>query len=259
MAMTGRAKTLSLAAIVLASTEAWARGEPVFSVGDVIGELSGAVLDARRGVVWSIGDSGNGAVLGKTSLVDWTTRALAVTGTRNFDWEAIALDDQGDLWVFDVGDNEERRPSVFAVRIAPELERDGEVRPLEIVPIRYAGGPRNVEAVVVTHGRAYLFEKSYLYRARIAVADLRSLDPVAIDSGWLPPGVGPITDASITDRDSLYLLTYLGVLRCNACLEPGLHWPATVRSGFRGQVEALIAYAEDRFWVGNESGAFYPW
>lgn len=257
--MLGNGTFLSLAVTALALPAAWAGGEPVFWVGDALGELSGAVLDVRRGVVWSIGDSGNGAVLARTSLADGKTRAYGVAGVRNFDWEAIALDERGELWIFDVGDNPENRPQVLAVRVDPPRGDDAVARALDVVPIRYAGGPRNVEAAVVRRGRAYLFEKSYLYRARIAVVDLESFPAVAVDAGWLPPGVGPITDASITDRDSLYLLTYLGILRCDPCLETGVHLPTRVRLGFRGQVEALVAYAEDRFWVGDESGAFYSW
>lgn len=241
----------------------------VFSVAGVVQELSGAVLDRQRGMVWSLGDSGTPPILGRTDLQGFSSRSISLINATNVDWEAIALDEGNDLWVFDVGDNDHARPSVRALRINPDRLTHEGLKVEEEAEIFYSGGPRDVEAVIVRNGEALLVEKSYTGRARLAIAPLnRGPVVLAEDRGTLSRGLGPITDASLTPGGGLYLLTYAGVFRCDECGQPGFHLPRVQRVGFRGQVESLIAFDTgeksagnfgERFWVGDESGRLFRW
>lgn len=202
-------------------------------------EASGLVRSAREpNVFWAQNDSGNDERL---FAFDSTGRALGqlrVAGSRNKDWEALALGacDTGTcLVVGDVGDNSARRETVRLWRISEPLSTDTLSPPAHELTLRYEDGPRDVEAMYIAPDSAVLLltkrperrrdgsdRPARLYRVPVvawrstqtAVARLiDSIDyvPRAADaSGW-------ITDAALSDPDSagqrlLAVRTYREVL-----------------------------------------------
>ncbi len=120
-------------------------------------ESSGATKSrSHPGLFWTLNDSGNPATL---FLVDTTgvIRGLVRLPVPNVDWEALTSGPCGDgrwcLYVADIGDNRAVRPTVVIYRV-PEPD-DGALqrtiaRPTAALAVRYANGPRDAEAVVVT-------------------------------------------------------------------------------------------------------------
>jgi hypothetical protein len=231
----------------------------VFDVSPTIQEVSGAVFDLRRSVVWTHGDSGTGPVIGRTTMPDGTTIAIQVQGAKNVDWEAIVQDARGALWILDVGDNDRTRPEVLLYRVDPDAIRDGSVSVDRTIRVTYKDGARNVEAAALDGERLYLFEKVYVGVPRVASVDLSEGDvQVARPEGKLFP-IGPITDASVTSKGAVYFLTYFTIQSCEACFDPDRRRISTARAGIQGQAESLIALDGNQFLVGFENGQFHSW
>lgn len=81
-------------------------------------ETSGIVASRQYpGVLWTHGDSGNDP---KLIAIDVDGRVLAevfVSGAPNTDWEDICADDQGNLYIGDIGNNHAMFPARYIYRI----------------------------------------------------------------------------------------------------------------------------------------------
>jgi len=96
-------------------------------------EGSGVVASrSQPGVVWAIRDGGESqpgrprAALYAYELAGdrlgelpggRRLRAVPVPGTTHVDWEDLAADDQGNLWIADIGDNACRRSSITLYKV----------------------------------------------------------------------------------------------------------------------------------------------
>lgn len=75
-----------------------------------LAEVSGLVASRRHeGIFWAINDSGNPPALYAVRR-DGSLVARFVVGVPNVDWEELATDDDGHLFVGDIGNNEGRLP-----------------------------------------------------------------------------------------------------------------------------------------------------
>ncbi|MCA9548184.1 MAG: hypothetical protein KC613_27460 [Myxococcales bacterium] len=129
-----------LGAAVLLVTHPWSpalpEGVPAFRA-PALDEVSGMVGSRRHpGVFWVHNDSGDGP---RIFAVDATGHLLGewrVRGADAEDWEDIALDDAGHLWIGDMGNNRNRRRDLTLYRVPEpeptagggEVEVDGTVR-----------------------------------------------------------------------------------------------------------------------------------
>lgn len=125
-------------------------------------EASGLVASRENAdVLWSHNDSG-GAPEVFALEEDGTDRGrFTLQGAEAVDWEDIALgpgddsgsDEQGDMiYLGDIGDNNEQRPSVTVYR-APEPTlrpgaAGGTITGVEAIDLTYADGPHNAEALL---------------------------------------------------------------------------------------------------------------
>lgn len=233
---------------------------PDLSVAPAIQELSAAVLAEGGAALWTLGDSGTGPRLGRTSTLTWETEAIAVESATNIDWEAMIEDQQGHLWILDVGDNEAKRAYVTFYEIDPIQARDGRAEALRRIDVTYPDGARDVEGAVVSGDRIYLFEKNYLVPlARVASVSIAPGAPniQRAKRRGVASSIGAITDASTSPEGEVFLLTYVGVFRCSECFDPWRRTGAPVEAGYKGQAEALVALGGGVFLVGNEDGRFF--
>jgi hypothetical protein len=112
-------------------------------------ELSGLVLSTlRRGMLWSVNDSGNPA-----ALLAFTTRGrplgeVAVSDALNTDWEDIATGRRGTLLVGDIGDNLAERPSISVVKVPEPAPGAVAVQPAARYELRYPDGARDAETLL---------------------------------------------------------------------------------------------------------------
>lgn len=143
-------------------------------------EGSGVVASRRYpGVYWAHRDSsllGNGrqelyafrvenGKLGELSP-GVAFREFEVPGVSNKDWEDIAIDDQGRLWLGDFGNNGHGRSDLTLYAIEePDPFKDGQARVLGAHPFSYPDKPTsgrsfNAESLLVIDGLPYILTKS---------------------------------------------------------------------------------------------------
>ncbi|MBL0170735.1 MAG: hypothetical protein IPP90_08390 [Gemmatimonadaceae bacterium] len=117
-------------------------------------EASGLVQSSREpNVFWSHNDSGNSEQLFAFDSTGLSLGTVRVEGARNRDWEAIALGPctvGSCFYIGDVGDNAGRRDDITLWRISQPTVHDTVTSLAERLRIRYADGPRDVEAIWVT-------------------------------------------------------------------------------------------------------------
>jgi len=115
-------------------------------------ELSGLVASRRQaGVLWAHNDSGDSARLFALATDGRLRGEVAVTGAGNVDWEDISAG-RDVLFVADIGDNEEKRPTVYVYAVPEPRLGSGAPSaspPAERLALRYPDGAHDAEALLV--------------------------------------------------------------------------------------------------------------
>jgi hypothetical protein len=136
-------------------------------------ELSGLVASTvRPGVLWSLNDSGNPALLLGFTTSGRRFADVAVAGAENFDWEDIATGRTGTLLAGDIGDNLAQRPSVTVLEVPEPGPGATSVAPTARYELRYPDGARDAEALLFdrTDGSIVIVSKSFGPRGGVYVA-----------------------------------------------------------------------------------------
>ncbi|MEB3198415.1 MAG: hypothetical protein VKP62_14540 [Candidatus Sericytochromatia bacterium] len=163
----------------LAGPPAWAERDPHVPLWRFTqDEVSGLAASRRYpGVCWAIQDSGPGqrAVLlafreQAGRLVAWPdgsrVRSVPVAGAPNRDWEEVAADASGNLWIADSGNNDEDRTDLSLWRVPePDPYRARQATASLRVPFRYPDAPPwgrsfDAEALWFWQGEAYVITKT---------------------------------------------------------------------------------------------------
>ncbi len=135
-----------------------------------IRESSGIVASRQfDDVYWTLNDSGNPAVLYATKHNGELIQEIKVRGTWNFDWEALSIDDKGQLWIGDIGNNSRMR---FNLNVCVVKEPDPfsatETEVIAKYPYRYPENNVDAEGLFVANGIPYIVSKeqstAVLYR-----------------------------------------------------------------------------------------------
>lgn len=186
-------------------------------------ECSGIVASRRHpGVFWTHNDSGNAPEIFAVGADGTCLRAFRVSAL-NIDWEDIAIDDKGRLYLGDIGNNLGLLPvRMIHVLDEPDPHRAGD-EPLAVrgsYHYRFAEGDAfDAEALVVDGDRLLLIEKS-LGRspARIFAIPMGAttslMAPLAPEpSGFLPDFTEPVTGADLTPDGRLLVACSYRVAR----------------------------------------------
>ncbi|MCL4435988.1 MAG: metallophosphoesterase [Thaumarchaeota archaeon] len=112
------------------------------------------------GIYWMIADSGNPASLYAIDGTGAMVNIFPVAGATNVDWEDIAIDSNGYIWIGDIGDNSQTRSDYVLYRV-------GEPNPYSTVTnipstayhFNYPNGARDSEAFFVWQGIPYIVQK----------------------------------------------------------------------------------------------------
>lgn len=187
----------------------------------VLPEASGMVLSSNGKGLWLLNDSGNEARL---HALDMEGKVLSgdgvkVLGAVNRDWEALASDGQGRLYIGDIGDNLNQRSyiSVYQVR-EPAFKDESATVEARFDYVYPEKGEHlmsmlnfDAEALFWFRDELYLLTKhrgdadSVLYRLPLEV----SSKPQAAQQVRLFKGLGQVTGADVSpDGRWLAVLTY---------------------------------------------------
>jgi hypothetical protein len=131
-----------------------------------ITESSGVVVSRKDpDVLWTHNDGGGKRqVLYAISRTGLALGEYHITGALLEDWEDIAIDGQGHLFLGDIGDNDRQRSTIAVHQIdEPELttSRNGIARVTRSWNLRYPKGRFNAEALLVWGENGYLITKVF--------------------------------------------------------------------------------------------------
>ena len=190
-----------------------------------ITESSGVVVSRKDGTVfWTHNDGG-----GKRQVLYAITRlgkSLAefrVTGALLDDWEDIAADDKGHLFLADVGNNDAKRTTIAVHQVdEPDIKKTqhGIARVRRSWNLRYPAAPFDCESLFIWGEYGYLISKVFdderadIYRFSLTngapFQALESVGEIKIDS--------PVTGADISQDGKL-----LGIVAKNGAYVYGIH------------------------------------
>ncbi len=133
-------------------------------------ESSGLVSSrTHEGVFWTHADSGTPPYLFAIGSDGGTLAQFTVAGVRNVDWEDVAIDDSGNLYIADIGNNFNNRRDlvVYRIREPDPASGGGEVGVEARLRFRYpdqlefpASVPNfDAESLFWSRGRLYLLTK----------------------------------------------------------------------------------------------------
>lgn len=135
---------------------------------DALKESSGLVV-AGPNLIWSHEDSGNENVLYAFDSLGQLRRSITVANAPNNDWEDLAVDEDGNIYIADLGNNNNSRRDLAIYRIPNPENIPGNTVTAAIIHVEYAdqtaypppATQRNfdVEALVWHNGYLYLFTK----------------------------------------------------------------------------------------------------
>jgi len=181
-----------------------------------IRESSGIVSSRKQaGTYWTMNDSGNPPRLYAVDATGRSLGVLTIAGARNVDWEDIAIDEDGKLYVGDFGNNSRRR-RVLTIYVIPEPDPRKAARAAVEAKVRFrypdGHGPFDCEAMFVRKGRAYLITKqplsARLYRVRL---DGPANEIVEAEYLGLSPHEASVTGADLSaDGRRIAVISYVG-------------------------------------------------
>jgi hypothetical protein len=173
-----------------------------------IGEASGIVASRRHpGIFWVHNDSGNLPLLFAVKRDGSLVREYAVK-VANIDWEDIAIDDEGHLYLGDIGNNDGRLPIRAIYRLdEPDLSKPA-AGPLPVTLASYyrfpRGGRFDAEGLFIDQGRAVVVAKTFDGReAGLFTVPLDPASPLIRPAvpeplGTLPEFTEPATGAALS-------------------------------------------------------------
>ena len=168
-----------------------------------ITESSGLAASSRHpGVYWTHNDGRRKPVLYAISREGKSIAEFAITGARMDDWEDIAADNEGHLYLADIGNNDAkaRELGIFQIDEPDPKFNSGKVRVKQRWILRYPGEPFDAESLFVWQQFGYVISKltgnqpAVLYRFSLAP----QTKPAVLEKVAQLPITSPVTGASIT-------------------------------------------------------------
>ncbi len=145
-----------------------AEATPYGQLPQLLNESSGLIID-RQGGLWTLNDSGNKASLYEIDTTASLIRTLRITSAPNIDWEDLARDEAGNLYIADIGNNLNVRRKLFIYKISPD-DIAGESAAAEAISFVYEdqtdfppGAKKlhyDAESLIHYKGNLYIFTKN---------------------------------------------------------------------------------------------------
>lgn len=234
--------------------------------GPAIREASGMVASRRHpGIFWVHNDSGNLPSLFAVKSDGTLVREYLVR-VPNIDWEDIAIDDDGYLYVGDIGNNEGRLPIRAIHRLEepdPSLEHKG---PLVVEATTFykfpPSGRFDAEGLFLDAGSAIVVAKTFdRSEAELFAVPLSPPAPllrpaVPISKGRLPQFREPATGADLSRDGRLLAVCAIDVARVYH-RDPGGAWALVSTVRFPADDVEAIAWDGLDLILASESRAIF--
>jgi hypothetical protein len=248
----------------------------VAQLPNVVNESSGLALAADTNAFWTMNDGGGRTELYQVNRQGQLLSTVPLKGVRNVDWEDLAKDGQGNLYIGDIGNNWNMRRSLKIYRVNPD-------RPEQIKAICFQYTEQNkfpparkyknfdCEAFFYYQDSLYLFSKNRgdrQVKIYVIPAKLGTYTTKVKDKTYLEPKTNPdahkiqVTSADISpDGKTFALLTYSGVYLFE--IKDGqINFRHPIHSLYLDgddvlQTEALTFINNSDFLITNEQGEVY--
>jgi hypothetical protein len=209
-------KTLLLASLLAAALAAGNAAEPgqeiargvrlVARISDPrIKESSGVVASRRyTGVFWTHNDGGGPKkqVLYAIDREGDTRASFPVTAVTLHDWEDIAIDDAGHLFIGDIGNNDSKRDTlaVYEIDEPNPTAGAGDVSPKRAWKLTFPQAPFDCESLFVWKDQGYViskvFDKARAHIFRFPLKDTN--EPLTLEFVATTEIESPVTGADIS-------------------------------------------------------------
>lgn len=187
--------------------------------GEGLAECSGIVASRRHeGVFWALNDSGNAPVLYAITH-DGKPIAEFPVQAKNEDWEDLSIDDEGRLYIGEIGNNTRKRESLAVYRVnepdphaAAGKAAKAPLRVNRVWRLKFPGEPFDCESLFILGGKGYVIPKQLkAQEVTIYSFDLEQSGSVALEPVTTLPVRSPVTAAAVSpDGKQLAVLTVSG-------------------------------------------------
>ena len=216
-----------------------------------LAECSGIVASRQYpGIFWVHNDSGHPPVLYAIRESGRLVAEIPVQGATNSDWEDIAIDDRGHLYVGDIGNNYGMFPVRSAYQIAEPDPYATPVRPARVLrryKFSYPAERFNAEALFVRSGEVFIVSRQPSSQTRIMRLEAQpgKTTPL-VEVGSL--AVGAVAGADVSadgERLAVCTSTALTVFALDAQGRPRTDVPPAVVRYPSDSIEACCFDGED--------------
>ncbi|GAA4372837.1 hypothetical protein [Hymenobacter koreensis] len=231
-------------------------------------ESSGLARGPEAGTFYTHGDHGNTPTLYLVRQNGELVRRVEIPGIQQEDWESLAQDNQGRLYIGDCGNNSNSRQDLTIYRLDPN-------NPSKVSPIRFsypdqkefppAKNDRNfdVEASLWRDGTLYLFTRNRARGRDCKIYTLQADGPAKQTAKLLGQLTlpGEVTDANLSPdgkhlallgREQLYICDVNGTNFTQAKAK-------TVELPGAGQTEGVVFTDDQTLVISTEQGVLYQY
>lgn len=225
-----------------------------------ISESSGLAHVLGRETFWTHNDGGNVPELYEINNLGQTVSTLALPNLKNEDWEDIATDEFGNIYIADIGNNNNARQNLAIYKVNPQNPEN-----IQKIALSYADQSAfppplmnqnfDCEAVVYQNQKLYLFSKNrspnnrhvklYELPAKAGTYSVSPIDSIYIKTMVTAADISP-------DQKTLALLTYGKVFLFDISEGMSLKKPIVCIKMARGQTEAILFINNQDFIITNE-------
>lgn len=233
--------------------------------------LESSGLTFYNGQSYTISDSGNDPIVYAFDIErpDSVVSITMPDGIKNKDWESITSDDQGNLYIADIGNNKNKRDGLKFYKYNLHNQLWGKIH---ISYTNQTAFPPDTPEEMLFDAEASFWYEGYLYiftkpATRGSVFVYRCSDRPGryqLEPIYTLEGLGRVTGADINSRgDSLAILSYgrlwFASFTTDVAGYPNIDIIGCKRLIKSGQVEAVAFDSQNRLFLTNESGKIFRW
>ena len=132
-------------------------------LSSVMNEVSGITTVPGSDLIWMINDSGNKNVVYGYKLLGDIEREIMISNAENIDWEDIASDDEGNLYIADFGNGRDHKKELKILKIPSPITFQQDTIAAEIISFSLTINKANKDDFKKFNAEALLYLDEQLY------------------------------------------------------------------------------------------------